>query len=109
MVAGTRILKDMPEECFVVKELDDSTRLFNSETPIPTSKADDLTLQKGWYRIMGKKANSLKEGFERPLTGDKLSAPNFCGTVYAGTLMGSHPTVEEGMVEMTVCFRVKYC
>ena len=102
-----KTLKDFPEECFTALEIDDDTRAFDNHD-VPTSKADDLDLTKGWYRVMGKSANSLKQGFDKAV-GNKVNAPNFCGTVYAGTLMGEHPSVEEGMVKMTVCFRRRFC
>ncbi|XP_057312855.1 uncharacterized protein LOC130654316 [Hydractinia symbiolongicarpus] len=102
-----RSMKDLPSECFDAEEIDDSTRAFDV-FDTPTSKANDLNLKKGWYRILGKAGNSLKQGFEKVLnTGD--SPPNFCGTVHAGSLMGDHPTEEEGMVEMSVCFRDRFC
>lgn len=102
-----RTLKDFPEECFTASEIDDDTRAFDNHN-VPTSKADDLDLKKGWYRIMGKKTNSLKQGFDKAV-GNEANAPNFCGTVFAGTLMGEHPTEDEGLVEMTVCFRRRFC
>ena len=83
------------------------TRLF-SKQDIPTSSASDINLEMGWYRIMGDAGNSLKQGFDKFL-GIESSPPNFCGTEYAGTLMEEHPTKEEGIVEMTVCFRDRHC
>lgn len=101
-------MKDFPEECFTAREIDDKTRVFDNYQ-VPTSDEDDLLLKKGWYRFTGRSANSLKEGFGGPLPGNKHNAPNFCGTHFPGTLMGSHPTVEEGIVKMSVCFRRRYC
>ncbi|XP_002160515.1 uncharacterized protein LOC100215474 [Hydra vulgaris] len=96
-----------PKECYENKEIQDVTRLF-SKQDIPTSSASDINLEMGWYRIMGDAGNSLKQGFDKFLaTGS--SPPNFCGTELAGTLMEEHPTKEEGIVEMTVCFRARYC
>lgn len=88
-------------------EIDDETRLF-SNFDVPTSSESDLKLTKGWYRFVARAGNSIKEGYPRPIP-QSQNSPNFCGTENAGTLMGSHPTPEEGMVEMTVCFRPRHC
>lgn len=102
-----RIMKDFPEECFDAKEIDDNTRRFDN-FDVPTSSNSDLHLKKGWYRFSAGSGNSLKEGYPKVIDTTQ-NAPNFCGTENAGTLMGSHPTPEEGMVEMTVCFRDRSC
>ena len=99
-------MKDMPSECTTFKELNDVSRRF--DVTVPTSNDNDNLLEKGWYRFLGNSGNSMKEGYDRVVEKD-ASPPNFCGTEFAGTLMGSHPTPEEGMVEMTVCFRGKNC
>ena len=57
---------------------------------------------------MGKAGNSLQQGYERPLQAGSTTK-NFCGTVHAGLLQGEHPTIKEGLVEMTVCFRKHHC
>ena len=99
--------KDFPEECYSAKTLDDESRSFeNFDTP--TAQANDINLKKGWYRVLGKAGNSLQQGYERPLQSDR-APPNFCGTENPGLLQGEHPTVEEGLAEMTVCFRNHFC
>lgn len=103
-----KTLKDYPSECFTSREIDDNTRYFKNYK-VPTSSADDLDLEKGWYRVIGRKANSMKQGFDKALAGNRRSPPNFCGTIYAGALMGEHPTPDQGIVEMTVCFRSSFC
>jgi len=87
---------------------DDETRRFDKPENSPTSNEDDNTLTPGWYRFLGTSGNVLKEGYDNVL-GPNVGLPNFCGTKRSGTLMGSHPTEEEGVVEMTVCFRDRTC
>jgi len=100
--------KDFPEECYSAEPLDDESRSFG-KIDTPTSKANDLELKKGWYRVLGKAGNSLKQGYEQPLRAGVDNPPFFCGTKQAGTLMGEHPTVDEGLVRLSVCFRDSFC
>lgn len=99
--------RDFPEECYIAETLDDESRSFE-KFDSPTGRANDLDLKKGWYRVLGKAGNSLEQGFDRPLQGSE-TPPHFCGTELPGTLMSEHPTVEEDLVEMTVCFREPFC
>lgn len=89
---------------------DDITRRFDKPSPSdsPTSNEDDNSLKPGWYRFLGTSGNVLKEGYDRVLKRDD-NILNFCSTKMSGTLLGSHPTEEEGVVEMTVCFRRPIC
>ena len=89
---------------------DDITRRFDKPSPSdsPTSNEDDNKMKPGWYRFLGTSGNVLKEGYDNVL-GPNENLPNFCSTRMSGTLLGSHPTEEEGVVEMTVCFRRPIC
>ena len=104
-------MADLPAECFTAKLIKDNTRIFHKHME-PTLTYTDLNIQKGWYRFSGTPeipANSLQEGFPGPLRNAQASAPNFCGTTYPGTLMGSHPGINEGIVPFIVCFKKRYC
>jgi len=79
-----RSLKDNPKECFTNKVLVN----------------DMYAVEKGWYRVMGQ-FNSILQG--TPDT--HHSALTFCGAAYGGTLESEHPTIDEKMVEIDVCFR----
>ena len=55
----------------------------------------DNQLPEGWYRFAG------AAGTKMPTT----RVPAYrCGTDWSGWLDGSHPTVEDGKVQRTVCF-----
>lgn len=103
--SALKSLKDFPEECFTAALIYDESRVFGTFDPM---SRDDLQLKKGWYRFSGRSANSLKEGFHTVAV-PVSSEAKLCGGVYAGTLMSSHPTVEEGVVSMVVCFRERKC
>lgn len=107
-VFGYEILKDFPSECWDAKKIDDETRRFDKPKESYTSTETDNNLKPGWYWFQGGSGNVLKEGYDHVLKTDQ-TAPNFCSTILSGTLMGSHPTEEEGIVEMTVCFRKRDC
>jgi len=103
-----KILKDFPAECTEATRIDDGTRRFDMPENSPTSGEMDNELEPGWYWFLGSSGNVLMEGHPKNVKpGD--TAPRFCSTTYSGTLMGSHPTEEEGIVEMNVCFRARDC
>lgn len=64
----------------------------------------DKNLKTGWYRFLN--IPGITMATECPqVTGT-------CGTTYPGWFDGDHPTVDEGEVERTVCFRKglsRYC
>ena len=54
-----------------------------------------MQLPEGWYRFVG------AAGTKMPTT----RVPAYrCGADWSGWLHGSHPTVEDGKVQRTVCF-----
>ena len=58
----------------------------------------DYELPVGWYRFVG------AAGTKMPTT----RVPAYrCGTDWSGWLHGSHPTVEDGKVQRTVCFSAR--
>ena len=58
-------------------------------------------LSTDWYRFSGAAGNQMAES---------CVVVNRCGTYYPGWLNGSHPTVNEGVVQRTVCFRfIRFC
>ena len=63
-------------------------------TPTDSSLCDS-PFSEGWYRFVG-------------AAGTKMSTTRVaafrCGTNWSGWLDGSHPTVEDGKVQRTVCF-----
>ena len=67
---------------------------MNYSTP-PGSELCDNQLPERWYRFVG------AAGTKMPTT----RVPAYrCGTDWSGWLDGSHPTVEDGKVQRTVCF-----
>ena len=67
---------------------------MNYSTPYG-SELCDKQLSEGWYRFSG------AAGTKMPTT----RVPAYrCGADWSGWLDGSHPTVEDGEVQRTVCF-----
>lgn len=98
--------KDLPTECFNYMEIIDPSRSWESRPP--TNNANDMNLKKGWYRILGAAGNSLQQGYTNNVPVGQ-SLPNYCGSIWSGTLLGAHPLESEGIVPMTVCFRERWC
>ena len=67
---------------------------MNYSTPYG-SELCDKQLPEGWYRFVG------AAGTKMPTT---RVPSRRCGTDWSGWLDGSHPTVEDGKVQRTVCF-----
>ena len=59
----------------------------------------DSSLGPGWFRFQGSAGTRMA-----------TSCPSFrrCGTYYPGWLSGGHPSVADGQVTRTVCFRSRY-
>jgi len=51
---------------------------------------------RGWYRVVGE-MNSLAI--------HQSHAAELCDEMHSGTLVGEHPSVEEGVIESKICFR----
>lgn len=56
----------------------------------------DVNIPKGWYRFTGQSGTSIATSCVEKY---------HCGTQYPGWLHGNHPSVVEGRVTQTVCFR----
>ena len=81
---------DKPE-CKRYKAIDDPTRYRAYKSGKYTN---DYYLPEGWYAF---------------ITGMQMSTSccnqhGYCNTFYQGWLMGSHPTVDDGIVSRKVCF-----
>ena len=55
----------------------------------------DKQLPEGWYRFVGAAGTKMSTTRVRAFR---------CGAAWSGWLDGSHPTVEDGKVQRTVCF-----
>ncbi|MCA9689177.1 MAG: DUF4215 domain-containing protein [Myxococcales bacterium] len=88
-------VKELPPECLSATSWSEANRheTFNDggQLGLCDDKADDK-----WYRITGAAGNRLA-----------TMAPSVysCGTSAPGWMMGTHPSVEDGVVDRTVCFR----
>ena len=63
-------------------------------------KKCDKNLGPGWFRFQGKAGTKLPT---------KCLSMSRCGTYETGWLRGTHPSVAEGAVDRTVCFRYRSC
>ena len=81
------------DPCFHYENLSDAYRKISYLTPHSSGLCDNQ-LPEGWYRFVG------AAGTKMPTT--RVSAFR-CGTDFSGWLAGSHPTVEDGKVQRTVC------
>ncbi|CAH3164831.1 unnamed protein product [Pocillopora meandrina] len=82
------------DHCYHYKNLSDANRKMSYVTPADSSSCDS-PLSEGWYRFVG------AAGTKMPT---KRVPAYRCGTDWSGWLDGSHPTVEDGKVQRTVCF-----
>lgn len=87
----------IPEECRRYTKLTDKTR---KTTYVTRRKRCDKHLGPGWFRFQG------RAGTKMPT---KCLSMSRCGTYGTGWLRGTHPSVAEGAVDRTVCFRYRSC
>ena len=82
------------DPCYHYENLSEANRKIDYLTP-PSSELCDYKLPGGWYRFVG------AAGTKMPTT----RVPAYrCGTDWSGWLDGAHPTVQDGEVQMKVCF-----
>ena len=82
------------DPCYHYENLSEANRKIDYLTP-PGSELCDYKLPEGWYRFVG------AAGTKMPTT----RVPAYrCGTDWSGWLDGAHPTVQDGEVQMKVCF-----
>ena len=82
------------DPCYHYKNLSDANRKISYRTSYGSELCDNQ-LPEGWYRFVG------ASGTKMPTT----RVPVYrCSTDWSGWLDGSHPTVEDGEVPLTVCF-----
>ena len=84
-------------ECRRYTKLTDKTR---KTTYVTRKKRCDKHLGPGWFRFQG------RAGTKMPT---KCLSMSRCGTYGTGWLRGTHPSVAEGAVDRTVCFRYRSC
>ena len=84
-------------ECQRYTKLTDKTRKTTYKTK---NKKCDNHLGPGWFRFQG------NAGTKMPT---KCLSMSRCGTYGTGWLRGTHPSVAEGAVDRTVCFRYHSC
>ena len=84
-------------ECRRYTKLTDKTR---KTTYVTRRKRCDKHLGPGWFRFQG------RAGTKMPT---KCLSMSRCGTYGTGWLRGTHPSVAEGAVDRTVCFRYRSC
>ena len=84
-------------ECRGYTKLTNNTR---KTTYVTRTKKCDKHLGPGWFRFQG------NAGTKMPTTCQPMSR---CGTYKTGWLRGTHPSVAEGAVNRTVCFRYHSC
>ncbi|XP_022794364.1 uromodulin-like isoform X2 [Stylophora pistillata] len=81
------------------KNLSNATRKNTYNTSGPNIYCDDK-LPMGWYRFVGAAGNKMATTCVSEFR---------CGTYWSGWLSGVHPTVGDGDVSRTVCFRRGSC
>ena len=83
------------DPCHHYSNLSEANRNREYKTPELDTPFCDNELSEGWYRFVG------AAGTKMPTT----RVPAYrCGTDWSGWLDGVHPTVEDGEVQMVVCF-----
>ncbi|XP_058958507.2 uncharacterized protein [Pocillopora verrucosa] len=85
--------------CTEYKELMDGTRsAFHAIQNQVSAQNDNSINERTWYRFVDQTTGSPMQ------LPDSCTEPWACGTQASGWLRGSHPSMEEGVVQRTVCF-----
>merc|ERR1712038_1979634 len=94
-----------PAQCFNYKELNSPTRksTYTSQSPSYCDKSSHSHIHSdwkgaGWYRITGQAGTQL--------AGTQVPSRKFCGTHATGSLIGGHPSVQQGEVNRAVHFNL---
>ena len=94
-----------PAQCFNYQELNSPTRnsTYSSQSPAHCDKSNYDHIHSdwkgaGWYRITGEAGTQLAD--------TQVPSRKFCGTHATGSLIGGHPSVQQGEVNRAVHFNL---
>merc|ERR1712004_86461 len=95
----------LPVQCFNYQELNSPTRksTYSSQSPAHCDKSNYDHIHSdwkgaGWYRITGEAGTQLAD--------TQVPSRKFCGTHATGSLIGGHPSVQQGEVNRAVHFNL---